>query len=366
MRKFLGLAKPYNDEIPDHHSRFAWSWRPKRYTRRRAKSFAMAQPPPSSSPSVCPNKELLPIKTNPEQVLRLPSSHTSAIDPPYHDKQNFQHGEHPLTIPSDEMHWSERDLKARTWPYQLASNANDHHDHNDQETDPLPPAGIVLTPPADDISPLALDTAPNHESPLPNRRPMEKNRGNSPAITSKNRSGNTIDIMVSSAFTHSNPENGPTSPASHSQSSDYHTPPSTDPNRVYGRHVFKIWPRDTSTDTSFPASINCASKFSFQPPDGRWHPAREYQHCYLVNGSACTGDAQEETVELLRVKLSQAESTIAELKRRVARMEKRSLPSPDVSDDECATKRFNRLPLGMNHGNFSEDIMSTRMKYSHL
>lgn len=65
---------------------------------------------------------------------------------------------------------------------------------------------------------------------------------------------------------------------------------------------------------------------------------------------------------MLRAKLADAETTITELKRRVASMENKLLPSPDASDDEDAISQQSidrPWLIWMKHGNLSEEIMTS-------
>jgi hypothetical protein len=68
------------------------------------------------------------------------------------------------------------------------------------------------------------------------------------------------------------------------------------------------------------------------------------------------------TIDMLRARLADAEKSVTELKRRVASMEKRLLPSPDASDDEDAISQQSidrPWLIRMKHGNLSEEIMKS-------
>lgn len=330
MRKFLGLAKPYDnddDVIHNHHHRFSWSWRPKSYTRRRTKSFAIADSP--SCPTPLHGEQLLPINTNPEQASR-PRPPLVGV-PPNHDLElptwmnGDLSGNHPLSILSESARMSDRDLKARTWPYQLGGgDTNDEDDYEDNRANTdhhFAPASIVLTPPEEETSPSPMVINQKLE-PSCFTSSMEQNRSSTPAADSapKNRSGNTMENLVSNVFTHSNPGsptislNGkPKSSMSDSivsHSSLYQTPSSSvgsihanQPVRQ-GRNRFNLWPRDNASDRSFPAAINCASKFTFLPPGGRWNPAQDYKHTYLMNASTCTQGKQKIDWETYSIDIS--------------------------------------------------------------
>ncbi|CAO3674738.1 unnamed protein product [Umbelopsis vinacea] len=344
-------------------------------------------------PTVSHGEELLPVKTNPEQVSR-PRSPLVGV-PPNHDLKipTWMNGafpsNHPLSILSESARMSDRDLKARTWPYQLGGddiNDNEDYDDNHANTDHhIAPANIVLTPPEEESFPFPVVNNQRNESSCFTSS-MEQYRSSTSAADNapKNRSGNTMENLVSNGFMHSSPgsptislDGKPKSLMSDSvvsHSSLYQTPSSTLASIHANQPVsqercqFKVWPRDSTCDRSFPAAINCASKFTFLPPGGRWNPAKDYKHTYLMNASTCTQahpsicSQEEMTIDMLRAKLADAEKTITELKRRVASMEKRLLPSPDASDDEDAISQQNidrPCLIRMKHGNLSEEIMTS-------
>jgi hypothetical protein len=320
MRKFLGLAKPYDNDDDDdkhnHHHKFSWSWRPKSYTRRRTKSFAIADSPSRPTPSH--GEQLLPVKTNPEQVSR-PRSPLVGV-PPNHDLKipTWMNGDypsnHPLSILSESARMSDRDLKARTWPYQLGGgDTNDKNDYEDNHANTdhhFTPTSIVLTPPEEESFPFPMVNNQKHESSCFTSS-MEQYRSSASAADNapKNRSGNTMENLVSNGFMHSSPgsptislDGKPKSSMSDSiasHSSLYQTPASTVASIhaiqpvCQERHQFNVWPRDNTCDRSFPAAINCASKFTFLPPGGRWNPGKDYKHTYLVNASTCTQGKQK-------------------------------------------------------------------------
>jgi hypothetical protein len=83
--------------------------------------------------------------------------------------------------------------------------------------------------------------------------------------------------------------------------------------------------------------------------------------CWAIgHPSICAQD--EMTIDMLRARLADAEKSVTELKRRVASMEKRLLPSPDASDDEDAISQQSidrPWLIRMKHGNLSEEIMKS-------
>ena len=66
----------------------------------------------------------------------------------------------------------------------------------------------------------------------------------------------------------------------------------------------------------------------------------------------------DDTVDVLRAKLARAQETILQLQHTITNMEKRFLPSPDISDDEMSPIRRRRY---VKHQNFSEEILPTNM-----
>jgi hypothetical protein len=306
MKKFLGLTKPIDNDHIEHRHRFRWSWRPRQSSssRRRTKSLAVPTEPSS------PEKGLLPIRTNPEQALRHPLGATSPPNAPHMGTQLSPNttvplGSHPLAVPKDTSRWTERDLKARTWPYQVAAADGDTSDDDDEDhsTDQFRFANIILTPPTEDIVPLSSQPRqlhPSFSSPTEGNKPALSSASPQPVSllkdaaaphnSSKNRSGDTMEKKVRNTSIHSNPDLHQQKASSTSGSiSDYQTPrssldsllPPQSPKSV--AQQFNAWPRDTTTSDSFPAAINCAARFTFLPPGGRWRPGRDYKHAYLVN-----------------------------------------------------------------------------------
>ncbi|KAI8584637.1 hypothetical protein K450DRAFT_217228 [Umbelopsis ramanniana AG] len=303
MKKFLGLTKPLDDDHMENRHRFRWSWRPRQFSsRRRTKSFAVPTEPST------PEKGLLPIRTNPEQALRHPLGGAidsrNAVQMGTHDI-SVPVGNHPLAIPKDASRWTERDLKARTWPYQVAATHGDTSDDDDEDhsTDQFRFANIILTPPEEEVVPFPVQprqSHPNPSSPTGENKPTLSNASPpsvslpkdaaAPHNSSKNRSGDTMEKKVRNASMDSNPDVHQQKPSSACGStSDYQTPRSSldsllpPPSPKSAAQQFSTWPRDTSTSDSFPAAINCAASFTFLPPGGRWRPGRDYKHAYLVN-----------------------------------------------------------------------------------
>jgi hypothetical protein len=307
MKKFLGLTKPIDDDHIENRHRFRWSWRPRQSSsRRRTKSFAIP-----TEPSPPEKGGLLPIRTNPEQALRHPLGGalkpctTSQMGTQMSPNTSVLLGGHPLALPKDISRWTERDLKARTWPYQVAATDGDTSDDDgeDRSTDQFRLANIILTPPMEDVElfpsqPRQLH--PSFSSPMEENKPALINAppqpisllkdAAAPHNSSKNRSGDTMEKKVRNASIHSNPDPHHHKSGSVSGStSDYQTArssldsilPSQSPNSFAKK--FSVWPRDTSTSDTFPAAINCAASFTFLPPGGRWRPGRDYKHAYLVN-----------------------------------------------------------------------------------
>ncbi|KAI9289947.1 hypothetical protein BC943DRAFT_312969 [Umbelopsis sp. AD052] len=365
MKKFLGLTKP--DDPMENRHRFLWSWRPRQSSssRRRTKSFAVPTEPPE--------KGLLPTRTNPEQALRHPPSGAiDAVQMSY--DPSLPVGSHPLAMPKDTSRWTERDLKARTWPYQVAAAHGDTSDDDDEDhsTDQFRFANIILTPPEGDT--VGFPFQPRHPNPTGDIQPALSNAPPPPSVSllkdaaaphnsSKNRSGDTMEKKVRNASIDSNPDVHQQKPSSVSGStSDYQTPRSSLDSLLPSQSPkcppkqFSSWPRDTSTCYSFPAAINCAASFTFLPPGGRWKPGRDYKHAYLVNDC---GGPRDDTLDVLRAKLAQAQETIKQLQHTITNMEKAHLPtSPDISDDDMNPLRRRRY---VKHNNFSEEILSTNL-----
>ncbi|KAH8553619.1 hypothetical protein BGW37DRAFT_486430 [Umbelopsis sp. PMI_123] len=379
MKKFLSLTKPIDEDNIHRRHRFPWSWRPKRSSgRRKTISFAA-----TTEPAV-PEKGLLPIQTNPEHALRHPTGANDPSNAAYTRTQVSSNtlapvSSHPLAIPKDTSRWSERDLKVRTWPYHLAVDQGDTSDDDDGDhsTDHFLSANIILTPPTEDPAYLPSQhqlqssfssTMEENRSFMPNAHPQPPSLPKESAAahnSSKNRSGDTMEKKVRNASMHSNSDNYPHIPSSVSGSnSDYRTPNSSIDSLLplhpptANTKQYHNWPRDTSTDDSFPAAINCAARFTFLPPGGGWRPGRDYKHMYLVNGGGCHPASIDDNADILRAKLAQAQETISQLQQTITNMEKRLLPSPDTSDDEMSPQSSRRH---WKHHNFSEDILQTNM-----
>lgn len=304
MKKFLGLSKPIDDDSVENRHRFRWSWRPRQSSsRRRTKSFAV---PTEPSP---PEKDLLPIRTNPEQALRHPLGaasppNASQIGTQLSPNTSVPLGSHPLAIPKDTSRWNERDLKVRTWPYQVAAADGDTSDDDeDHSTDQFRFANIILTPPTEETVPVKSQPRQLHasfssptegikstvSSAPPQPVSLLKDAA-APHNSSKNRSGDTMEKKVRNASIHSNPDpHRPKASSASGSTSDYQTPrssldsllPPQSPKSLAKQ--FSTWPRDTTSSDSFPAAMNCAARFTFLPPGGRWRPGRDYKHAYLVN-----------------------------------------------------------------------------------
>ncbi|KAJ2960223.1 hypothetical protein NQZ79_g4421 [Umbelopsis isabellina] len=365
MRKFLGLAKPYHsqDEDSDPENRhFSWSWRPSRPRRkRRTKSCAARHPTPG--PSDLPGTT----ESSPDRFSSLESSPGSPIThrsstPIYHRSRDDTPkllAPHPLSACPPQI--LERDWKARTWPYEVYdaddNEGDDEFKDAQDETGYEYPGRLTPTP-----TPTPLDQQPYFSSVskhLTYSSPPRKDREypSQADITSKNRSGNTTDKMVSYPLNHSNPEHGrsshsissttpkmmsistsgsssPISDQELSDSESYHQGDFVHPTP---HQIIHLWPRDTSDDPSYPAAVNCASSFKFRPPGRPWKPSRRYQQpksTATMPSTAAATKLEEESMLLLRAKLEKAEATVASLRQQLDQMKTRHLPSPANSDDE--------------------------------
>lgn len=305
MRKFLGLAKPYHsqDEESDTESRhFSWSWRPSRHRRkRRTKSCVARHPTPG--PSDIPGT----IESSSDRFSSLQSSpgspiahrNSTPIYPRSRDDTPKLLAPHPLLACPPQI--LERDWKARTWPYQVYDTDDDEDDDEfedaQDETGYEYPGRMTPTPTSTplDQQPYVSSVSKLTTHSSPPRKDREYH--NQADITSKNRSGNTTDKMVSYPLNHSNPEHGRSShPASSTNPKMMSTSPSGYSSSISDKQlsdsdsyqqgdfvnptphqIIHLWPRDTSDDPSYPAAVNCGSNFKFRPPGKPWKPGRRYQ-----------------------------------------------------------------------------------------
>jgi hypothetical protein len=301
MRKFLGLSKPYHsqdEESAPENRHFTWSWRPRRHHRtRRTKSCVARHPTPGptdlpSTTETSPDR-FSSLETPPSSPIALHSS--SPIYPRSRDGTPKLMAPHPLSVGQPQI--LERDWKARTWPYQ-EYDADDDEDDDGYDDNAQDKTGYEYpgrtTPTPSDQSPYASSISKHLTNSSP---PHDREYRSQADITSKNRSGNTTEKMVSHPLNHSNPEHslprhlnssstpkmmsaspsGYGSPKSDLQPSETESYQQGDFVKPTTHQVIRLWPRDTSDDPSYPAAVNCASSFKFRPPGKPWKPGRRYE-----------------------------------------------------------------------------------------